>query len=97
MTQDAVGSYTPAGPYPQHRCLTRAKHFTRPQGLTRSSAALPVRSTLHARRALHAAPLLYPCEALSSPAGPMPLHSLKRQQANTASTTTIRTAKTDGG
>lgn len=32
-----------------------------------------------------------------SPAGPMPLHSLKRQQANTASTTTIRTAKTDGG
>ena len=37
MTQDAVGSYSPAGPYPQLRCLTRAKHFTR------SSAALLAR------------------------------------------------------
>ena len=57
MTQDAVGSYPPAGPYPcealypQHRYFTRAKHLTRPQGLTRSSAALPVRSTFLARRA----------------------------------------------
>ena len=51
MTQDAVGSYTPAGPSPQLRCFTRAKHLTRPQGLTRSNAALPVRSTLLARRA----------------------------------------------
>ena len=85
MTQDAVGSYSPAGPYPQLRCLTRAKHFTR------SSAALLARRALHVRSTLPAAPLPY------SPAGPMPLHSLKRQQANTASTTTIRTAKTDGG
>lgn len=45
MTQDAVGSYPPAGPYPQLCCFTRAKHFTR------SNAALPVRSTFIARRA----------------------------------------------
>ena len=30
MTQDAVGSYTPAGSYPQLCCFTRAKHLTRP-------------------------------------------------------------------
>ena len=54
MTQDAVGSYSPAGPYPQLRCLTR------PQGFTRSSAALPVRSTFLARRAYA---LAFPKEA----------------------------------
>ena len=41
--------------------------------------------------------LIIPITAFENYSLPMPLHSLKRQQANTASTTTIRAAKTDGG